>query len=33
MAREGKKIVWIFKHGSYYARIMDGKFTKLVKES
>ncbi|MHA1298488.1 MAG: hypothetical protein ACTSO9_03495 [Candidatus Helarchaeota archaeon] len=31
MAREGKKIVWVFKHGSYYARILDGKFTKLQK--
>ena len=32
MARAGKKIVWIFKHQSYYARVIDGKFTKLAKK-
>ena len=27
MAREGKKIVWIFKGRGYYARVVDGHFT------
>ena len=29
MAREGKKIVWIFKGRKYVARVIDGKFTWL----
>jgi hypothetical protein len=29
MAKEGKKIVWIFKGGKYYARVVDGHFTLL----
>ncbi|MFX0140095.1 MAG: hypothetical protein ACFFDN_41015 [Candidatus Hodarchaeota archaeon] len=29
MAREGKKIAWIFKGREYYAKVVDGHFTLL----
>ncbi len=29
MARNGHKILWIFKGNTYYARVVDGKFTLL----
>ncbi len=32
MAKDGKKIVWIFKHGRYHAKVIDGKFTLLEKK-
>lgn len=32
MAREGKQIVWVFRGRSYYARVIDGKFTLLKKK-
>ncbi len=32
MAREGKQIIWVFKGGTYYARVVEGKFTLLGKE-
>ena len=27
MAREGSKIVWVFRKGKYYARVVDGQYT------
>ena len=32
MARIGKKILWIFRGNTYYARIIDGNFILLKKE-
>ncbi|NVM52192.1 MAG: toll/interleukin-1 receptor domain-containing protein [Candidatus Helarchaeota archaeon] len=32
MAREGKKILWVFRGRTYYARIIDGEFTLLKKK-
>ena len=31
-AREGHKIMWVFKGRHYFARIIDGEFTLLQKE-
>ena len=31
MAREGSKILWVFKGRAYYARVIDGKFILLKK--
>jgi len=31
MAREGKKILWVFRGRSYYARVVDGEYTLLKK--
>ncbi len=32
MAREGQKILWVFRGRAYYARVIDGKFTLLKKK-
>jgi len=32
MAREGTKIMWVFRGRSYYARVLDGNFTLLKKK-
>lgn len=32
MAKEGKKILWVFRGRSYYARVVDGEFTLLKKK-
>ncbi|MHA1267450.1 MAG: hypothetical protein ACTSRS_19600 [Candidatus Helarchaeota archaeon] len=31
MARKGAKIIWVFRGRTYYARVIDGKFTQLKK--
>ena len=31
MAQEGKKILWVFRGRSYYARVVEGQFTLLKK--
>ena len=31
MAREGTQIMWVFRGRTYYARVIDGKFTLLKK--
>ena len=32
MAQSGKKVLWIFRDQTYYARLIDGQFTLLEKD-